>query len=498
MNKKLIGTLAFCSILSSSMTAVAVKAVDSNNYNATPKVESQTPGQPVDLTYAAEKATNSVVFIKVTVNSRQQEVEYYDPFSDFFGDFFGQRGQSQRRQMETPKRQGSGSGVILTSDGYIVTNNHVVGDADEITVKLNDNREFKGRIIGTDKDTDLALIKIEATGLEAIDVASSDDLKIGEWVLAIGNPYGLTSTVTAGIVSAKARSLHSQNPVESFIQTDAAINPGNSGGALVNAQGQLVGINAMLYSQTGSYTGYGFAIPTTIMQKVVADIKDFGAVQRALLGVAGMDVRDYIDQQKDKGKDVDLGTVSGVYVQEVTSDGAAEDGGIESGDVIISIDGKKIEKFGQLQETLATHHPGDKIKVVYLRNKKEHTATLTLRNAQGTTTQLQNLDTDSMGANLRALTDAERQELGLRYGLLVSALTKGKMQDAGITKGIIIMKVNNKEMRTVDDFNEAVKEANMSTERVLWIQAKTQSGLNRSFAVELGEVKEEAPAKKGK
>lgn len=500
MNKKLFGTLALCAVLSSSMTAVAVRACDANTINRlTGTTSSQNaPGQPVDLTYAAEKATNSVVFIKVTVNSKQQEVEYFDPFSDFFGDFFGQgRGQGQqRRQVETPKRQGSGSGVILTDDGYIVTNNHVVGDADEILVKLNDNREFKGRIIGTDKDTDLAVIKIEATGLTPIKVASSDDLKVGEWVLAIGNPYGLTSTVTAGIVSAKARSLHSQNPVESFIQTDAAINPGNSGGALVNANGELVGINAMLYSQTGSYSGYGFAIPTTIMNKVVADIKDFGSVQRALLGVAGTDVSNYIDQQKEKGKEVDLGTVSGVYVSEVTSDGAAEDGGIESGDVITHVDGKKIDKFGQLQEVLATHHPGDKVKVTYLRNKKEHTTTLTLRNAQGTTTQLQNVDSDAMGAALRALTDAERQELGLRYGLLVTSVKNGKMQEAGITKGIIIMQVNDTEMRTPDDFYEAVKRANMSTDRVLWIRAKTQSGLNRSYTVELGEVKENVPSKK--
>lgn len=505
MNKKLYGTLALCALLSSSMTAVAVKAVDAKELNTLANVNSiesvhtaaPTAAQPIDLTYAAEQATNSVVFIKVTINSKQQEVEYFDPFSDFFGDFFGNRGQGQqKRQVETPKRQGSGSGVILSADGYIVTNNHVVGEADEILVKLNDNREFKGRIIGTDKDTDLAVIKIEATDLTPIKVASSEDLKIGEWVLAIGNPYGLTSTVTAGIVSAKARSLHSQNPVESFIQTDAAINPGNSGGALVNANGELVGINAMLYSQTGSYSGYGFAIPTSIMNKVVADIKDFGAVQRALLGIAGTDVTNYIDQQKDKGKEVDLGTVYGVYVQEVTSDGAAEDGGIESGDVITYIDGKKIEKFGELQEILAKHHPGDKITVTYLRNKKERTTTLTLRNAQGTTSQLQSVDTDAMGAALRPLTAEEKQELGLKYGLVVSSIKNGKMQEAGISKGIIITQVNDREMRTVEDFDEAVKAANMSTDRVLWIRAKTQSGLNRSFTVELGEVKDNAPAKK--
>lgn len=243
MNKKMIGTLALCAILSSSMTAVAVKAVDaSDTKNVNEKTEATaysapSAAQPVDLTYAAEQATNSVVFIKVTTNSKTQEVEYFDPFADFFGDFFGNRGQ-QRRQIETPKRQGSGSGVILSADGYIVTNNHVVGEADEILVKLNDNREFKGRIIGTDKDTDLAVIKIEAENLTPIDIASSDDLKVGEWVLAIGNPYGLTSTVTAGIVSAKARSLNASNSIESFIQTDAAINPGNSGGALVNARGR--------------------------------------------------------------------------------------------------------------------------------------------------------------------------------------------------------------------------------------------------------------------
>lgn len=492
MNKRLFGVLALCSILSSGMTAVAVRAVDSNTINALTTTDSQAPGQPVDLTYAAEKATNSVVFIKVTTNSKQQEVEYYDPFADFFGDFFGGgRGGQQRRQVETPKRQGSGSGVILTADGYIVTNNHVVGDADEILVKLNDNREFKGRIIGTDKDTDLAIIKIEAKDLTPIEVASSDDLKVGEWVLAIGNPYGLTSTVTAGIVSAKARSLHSQNPVESFIQTDAAINPGNSGGALVNAKGQLVGINAMLYSQTGSYSGYGFAIPTTIMNKVYADIKEFGTVQRALLGIAGADVTDYIDKQKEKGKTVDLGTLTGVYVDEVTSDGAADAAGLESGDVIIEVDGKKIEKFGELQEVLASHRPGDKIKVVYIRDKKKKDTILTLRNAQGTTSQLQSIDNDDMGAAMRPLTNDEMQELGLRYGLLVTSLRNGKMQEAGITKGLIITMVNNVEMRTLDDFNEVLKKANMSTDRVLWIRAKTQSGINKSFTVELGDPKPE-------
>ena len=453
------------------------------------------PQNPIDLTYAAENAVNSVVYIKVTINGKTQTIQYRDPFEDFFGDFFGRGGGGgSQRQIQTPKRTGAGSGVILTADGYIVTNNHVVQDADELTVKLNDNREFKARIIGLDKTTDLALIKIEATDLPAITVANSDDLKLGEWVLAIGNPFSLTSTVTAGIVSAKARSLGATpGSIESFIQTDAAINPGNSGGALVNARGELVGINAMLYSQTGSYSGYGFAIPTSIMNKVVDDLRQYGTVQRALLGISGQDVSTYIDAEKEKGREPDLGTVNGIYVAEVSADGAAAAAGLKEGDVITAIDGKTIEKFGQLQELLVNHRPGDKVSVTYLRDKKKHTVQITLRNIQGTTTAVKTLDTESMGAALRPLNDQEKQQLNLPYGLMISAIRDGKFKEAGLTKGLIIMKVNEKEMRTTADFEEAVKAANLSPDRVLWIRAKTQSGMNRSFAVELADEK---PAKK--
>ena len=457
-----------------------------------PTATAAAPQNPIDLTYAAENAVNSVVYIKVTVNSRTQTIQYSDPFEDFFGDFFGRGGGGQQqRKIQTPKRTGAGSGVILTADGYIVTNNHVVQDADELTVKLNDNTEYKARIIGLDKTTDIALIKIEAEGLQPIKVANSDDLKLGEWVLAIGNPFSLTSTVTAGIVSAKARSLGATpGSIESFIQTDAAINPGNSGGALVNARGELVGINAMLYSQTGSYAGYGFAIPTSIMNKVVDDLKKYGTVQRALLGISGSDVSAYIDGQRDKGNEVDLGTVNGIYVAEVSADGAAAAAGLKAGDVITAIDGKAIEKFGQLQEILVNHRPGDKVTVTYLRDRKQHTAQLTLRNIQGTTSAVQNLDSESMGAALRPLTDKEKLQLNLPYGLVVSAIRDGKMKDAGLTKGLVIMKVNDQEMRTIDDFEEAVKAANLSPDRVLWIRAKTQSGINKSFAVELADDEE--------
>ena len=444
--------------------------------------------QPVDLTTAAEVATQSVVYIKVSSTSRQTQMQEIDPFSDFFGDFFG-RGQRSPQQRQAPKRSGAGSGVILSADGYIVTNNHVVEDADEILVKLNDNREYKGRIIGLDKSTDLALLKIEAKDLKPVTVGSSESLKVGEWVLAIGNPYGFTSTVTAGIVSAKARSLQGNTTMESFIQTDAAINPGNSGGALVNVKGELVGINAMLYSQTGSYSGYGFAIPTTIMNKVVKDLREFGAVQRALIGVAGTDVSSYIDAQKEKGKEADLGVLNGFYIEEVSADGAAEEAGLKRGDVITEIDGAKVEKFGNLQEIMAAHRPGDKIRITYVRKKKTYTATLTLRNVQGTTSKMESVDTESMGAALRPLTDAEKSELGLKNGIIVSSIKAGKLQDAGLSKGIIITQVNDKVINSVSDFEEAVKVANMSTDRVLWIRAKTQSGLNRSYTVELGESK---------
>ena len=446
------------------------------------------PSAMVDLTSAAESAVNSVVYIKVTMASKQQQVEYFSPFDDFFGDFFGfGNGQKRRQQVETPKRKASGSGVIISSDGYIVTNNHVVQDADEILVKLNDKKEYKGRIIGTDKTTDLALLKVEAEGLPAIPIGDSDKLKLGEWVLAVGNPFNLTSTVTAGIVSAKSRSLNA-NDVESFIQTDAAINAGNSGGALVNAKGELVGINAMLYSQTGSFSGYGFAIPTTIMNKVVDDLKKYGTVQRALLGIQGSDLSKYIDDQKEKGKadaDLDFGTSEGVIVVEVPVDGAAAAAGLEEKDVITAVDGKDVHSMAALQEILATHRPGDKVNVAFLRNKKQYTKAVTLRNIQGTTDQVSDVDPNSLGVALKPLTSEQKRELALSNGLMVISVKEGKMKDAGISKGLIILEVNDKKMNTTSDFDEAVKAANASKDPVLWIKAKTQSGLPKSFAVDL-------------
>ena len=450
---------------------------------------STAPGQPVDLTYAADKALPAVVHIKYLQNSKVQTVEMQsDPFEDFFGPFgfFGNpgRGGTQKRQVQTPKKEGSGSGVIISADGFIVTNNHVVEGADELTVTLNDNREFSARIIGTDKKTDLALIKIDGKNLPTLPIGDSDKLKVGEWVLAVGNPFRLNSTVTAGIVSAKARSLGA-NDIESFIQTDAAINAGNSGGALVNTQGELVGINAMLYSQTGSYSGYGFAIPTTIMNKVVADLKQYGTVQRAVIGVAGMDVNKYIDMQKEKGNELDLGTMEGVYVSEVEDAGAASDAGIEKGDVITAIDGKKIKKITELWEYLANKRPGDKITLTFLHNKKSKTETVTLKNAQGNTKVVKNADLDILGCSFREVNESEKSQLDITFGLWVMEVNGGIFKEHGISKGFIIQRVNDETIKTIDDLQKAVKDASVSKDPVLYIQGIYPTGKKGYFAVTL-------------
>ena len=423
-------------------------------------------GQPVDLTYAAEKALPAVVHIKYVQNSKVKTVEVQDdPFGGFFSDpfgFFGNPGGgTQRRQVQTPKREATGSGVIISADGYIVTNNHVVEGADELTVTLNDNSEYSARIIGTDKTTDLALIKVSAKNLPTLPIGDSDKLKVGEWVLAVGNPFNLSSTVTAGIVSAKARSLGA-NGVESFIQTDAAINAGNSGGALVNTSGELVGINAMLYSKTGSYSGYGFAIPTTIMNKVVEDLKKYGSVQRAVLDIQGQDVHNYIDMQKEKGEKVDLGTNNGIYIAKVNDGGAGEAAGLKEGDVITKVDNKNVSKMAELQEYLNSKRPGDKISITYLRNKKSITKTVTLKNAQGTTQVLKAADADLLGGYFKEITDKQKEELGINYGIEVVKVGDGALKDSGIGKGFIIQVANEQPVRSVDDFQKIVKDASTS------------------------------------
>ena len=442
--------------------------------------------QPVDLTMAAENSVNAVVHIKSTQESKKQTVTVRDPFYEFFGDMFGNRG-GQQRQIETPEKVGFGSGVIISRDGYIVTNNHVIENADIISVKLNDGREFKGRIIGADPSTDLALVKIEGEDLPTIPVGDSDQLKIGEWVLAVGNPFNMTSTVTAGIVSAKARSLGVYNQgVESFIQTDAAINQGNSGGALVNARGELVGINSVLYSPTGSYSGCGFAIPTSIMTKVIADLKQFGTVQRAWLGISGRPL-DNDGQTMDaemKKKAEELGATEGVWVAEVVENSSAS-GILEVDDVIIGIDGKRIKNFAGLQEQMAKHRPGDKVKVKILRDKKEKTVEMVLKNKQGTTNVVKDNGMEILGAAFRELPDDVKQSLRLNYGVEVTGVTDGKMKEAGVRKGFIILKANGQSGKTVDQLEEIVKQASQSPEPVLFLNGIFPSGKRAYFAVDL-------------
>lgn len=447
------------------------------------------PGQPVDLTYAAEKALPAVVHIKNAQNSKTQMVEVPDdPFGGFF-DFFGfgnPGGGSRQQQIQTPKRQLTGSGVIISEDGYIVTNNHVVEGADELTVTLNDNREFSARVVGTDKSTDLALIKVSGKNLPTLPIGNSDNLKVGEWVIAVGNPYNLNNTVTAGIVSAKARGLGAtQGGVESFIQTDAAINQGNSGGALVNVQGELVGINAMLYSQTGSYSGYGFAIPTVIMNKVVDDIKKYGSVQRVILGIQGGDVINYINAQKEEGKTVDLGTNEGVYVDKVSEEGNGAEIGLHAKDVIVKFDGKKVTKMSELQQLLNTKRPGDKASITFLRDKKAITKTITLKNAQGTTKPIEQADIDVLGGQFRPITDATKKQLNIKFGLEVMKINSGALRNAGINRGFIIQKVNDEVVNSIEGLQRLVKIASTSKDPVLYIQGVYPTGKKAYYAVPL-------------
>ena len=328
-----------------------------------------------DFTTAAQLSVNAVVHVKTNYTDKKQS-SVIDPFLEFF---FGLPHYQERPQ---PQQQGFGSGVIISNDGYIVTNNHVIDRADMIQVVLNDKRTYTAQLVGTDPTTDIALLKIEADSLPTITFGDSDMLKVGEWVLAVGNPFNLTSTVTAGIVSAKARNINILNAamkIESFIQTDAAVNPGNSGGALVNTQGRLVGINTAIASETGSYAGSAFAVPTSIVQKVVEDLKQHGTVQRAILGVQIADITDRL------AKDRNIHTLAGVYVNSVMELSAAHMAGITEGDIITHVNNSPIKTVAELQEQIGRHRPGDEITITLLRNNTSITLPVTLQNRQGTT-----------------------------------------------------------------------------------------------------------------
>jgi Do/DeqQ family serine protease len=406
-----------------------------------------------DFTRAAELSVHAVVHVKTKTPMQVRSFGF--PNDPFFEYFFGR--PQQRQQEETPMQEGSGSGVIISEDGYIVTNNHVIDKSKEIEVTLNDNRSFQAKVIGADPNTDIALLKIEAENLPVILFGNSDSLKIGEWVLAVGNPFNLTSTVTAGIVSAKARSINILNApmkIEAFIQTDAAVNPGNSGGALVNTRGELVGINTAIASQTGSYAGYAFAVPVSIVQKVVSDIRQFGVVQRAVLGVRMGDVTDKIAKEKN------LKTLEGAYVDEVVANSAAEKAGIKKEDVIIKVNDVNIKSGAQLQEQIGRFSPGDKINITVMRGNKPITLTVELKNSQGNTSVVTGTASlDILGAEFKLPDEKLKNQLNLSYGVEVKSVSKGKFSEVGIKAGFVIVKINNRSVKSVDDIKEILNDA---------------------------------------
>jgi serine protease Do len=411
-----------------------------------------------DFTVAAEKVTPAVVHITTTMTARGMDQAPQAQIPDFFRDFFGD--QFRMQPQEPRERKASGSGVIISEDGYIVTNNHVVDDASEILVVMNDNREYVGKVIGTDPSTDLALLKIDEKGLPALPMANSDEIKIGEWVLAVGNPFNLESTVTAGIVSAKGRSiniLRENGAIESFIQTDAAINPGNSGGALVNLNGDLVGINTAIASPTGSYSGYGFAVPTNIMVKVVDDLMKYGKVQRAFLGIMIRNVNSTLADEKD------LDVMSGVYVDSLMEGGAAKAAGIREGDVIQSVDGRSVKTVPQLQETIGRKRPGDKVEVVIDRKGTEKTLTVDLKNMEGNTEIVKASESarvNALGAEFSEIDAKAKEELGVDGGVQVTRLYPGKLRgQTNMREGFIITRIGDRKIHTVADLEKALADA---------------------------------------
>lgn len=410
---------------------------------------------PVDFTFAAGVSTPAVVHVKKTFTNTRSNSR--DPFRDFFGDDFSPFGYGQPK---SPQQQiASGSGVIISDNGYIVTNNHVVSDADKIEVTLFDKRSYVAELIGVDPSTDLALIKIEANNLPIIPFGDSDSALVGEWVLAVGNPFDLTSTVTAGIISAKGRNINilreqSRAPIESFIQTDAAVNPGNSGGALINTKGELLGINTAIATPTGTYAGYSFAVPVNIAKKVVADLMDYGIVQRAYLGVSIRDI------DSELAKEIGLNRIQGVYVASVQEGTGAEEAGLKDGDIITAVNQVKVGSVSELQEQVSKYRPGDKLAISFIRKGNEKTSYVTLKNGQNTTSIIEKETIDFvqlLGAEFEELNTTEKKDYGVTGGVKVKALLNGKLKNAtSIYEGFVITRVDHQKIESVKDLNEQI------------------------------------------
>ena len=445
--------------LVSSLTAFAVVKLsdkergDYNENSATLPLRNVTLSDQLypDFTFAAETAVKAVVHVKVTKKGMEQPFTIYD---FFFG--YGNPGMSPRNQVN------SGSGVIITSDGYIITNNHVIEGADEIVVTLEDNKSYKSRLIGRDPVTDIALLKIDANNLPYLTFGNSDSLRLGEWVIAIGNPYNLRSTITAGIVSAKGRSMPATGEefkIESFIQTDAAVNPGNSGGALVTTRGELVGINTAIATRTGSYTGYSFAVPSSIAKKVVEDLIDFGSVQRALLGISMQEIDG--DLAKEKG----LEGTNGIYIAEVVRDGAADRSGIKVGDVLLSINGVKVNSGPAVQEQISKYRPKDKVDIELLRNGKQISVSVVLQSKSGDDSKTDNTGNGVIkifGAELKEAPKELLEKLSLKSGVEVLSVSEGKFRSTGIKKGFVITYVNQNQVSKAADISAIIQSSRRS------------------------------------
>lgn len=403
-------------------------------------------GNFMDFTMAAEKSVNAVVHIKTT--SEHVNNLAYDPFAELF---FG----PQKRQ-QSYIQQGSGSGVIISEDGYIVTNNHVVAGSDKIEVILNDKRTYAAELIGTDASTDVALIRIKEKGLPFLTYGNSDAVRVGEWALAVGNPFNLNSTVTAGIISAKGRNNilnNSQRPIESFIQTDAAVNPGNSGGALVNTDGELIGINTAIASSNGAYQGYSFAIPVNIVKKVISDMVEFGTVQRAYIGVSIQDIDAKLAEEKN------IKQLKGIFVNGISQGGSAEDAGIQQGDVITAIHDVPVGSVSELQEQVSRYRPGDKVNVSILRNNKELVLPVVLKTFDNTTklvkkSEVVKKSVDGLGAVFQELDSDELSKLRVENGVKISKLNMGKLASVGIQQGFIITSIDKKKVATIEDIEK--------------------------------------------
>lgn len=426
---------------------------------------------PSDFTEVAKEVMPGVVHIRSTQmrnpkgNQRRTPQDIPEPFRRFFEDegfqrFFGPFGNPGQQQRSPQPRMGTGSGVIINEEGYIVTNNHVVANADDIEVTLHDNRVLKAKVVGTDPSTDLALLQIRADNLKPIPLADSDEPEVGEWVLAVGNPFNLNSTVTAGIISATGRNiniLNDRNAIESFIQTDAAINPGNSGGALVNMNGGLVGINTAIASPTGAYAGYGFAVPAKLVNKVVSDLLKYGTVQRGYLGLLIRDMDGNFAREKD------LEVNNGVYVDSISQNSAAGDAGVKPGDVIIKVNGEEVTSSGELLEIVGSHRPGDEISLTIDRKGKELEFDVVLRNQEGETKPVKKDEKDVLsilGAELQEVDKETAREIGIDGGIQITKLKNGKLQrETDVREGFIITSMNGKAVRSVDDFVSRLEKA---------------------------------------